>query len=411
MLPQTLLRVSAHLEDERIVPHYFTARDEPWLRVLMDEYAGFVGRKCSELHERLREPLPTRIPKAKLRIAIQVLDALSRERPPAPVPPKEARAALFRAAAEGQAARDAVLHSVAASFAVSAVELENALFADLRGERRVTELPPSLSPSQLAIDANLAIVTGLIRRAAHVRIAVWGNSRALVRHARLVGLICTLSRAERSTMPTRAAVRESLLAASEAPPEGVTLDISGPFALFRHTEVYGRALASLIPRVAWCNEFELTAACALGRGGQLSSFVLRSGDPIGAGRELSRFDSRLEQKFARDFRRAAPDWELIREPRPIASGKSLIFPDFELVHRHDSSRRWLLEIVGFWTQKYLSEKLASLRAAKIDNLVLCIDQNRLCAEDDLPTDARVIRYKKRIDPCAVLAIVERVRNF
>jgi predicted nuclease of restriction endonuclease-like RecB superfamily len=160
-----------------------------------------------------------------------------------------------------------------------------------------------------------------------------------------------------------------------------------------------------VPRMAWCNDYELTAACALGRGSQLSTFVLRSGDPIGAGRELARHDSRLEERFDRDFRRAAPDWDVIREPRPVSSGNTLIFPDFELVHRGDRNRRWLLEIVGFWTQRYLAEKLERLRAAGIDRLVLCIDQNRHCAEGDLPRDARVIRYKTRIDPKAVLAVI------
>jgi hypothetical protein len=264
-------------------------------------------------------------------------------------------------------------------------QLENALFADLRGERRVLALPKSVSPAQLATAANLAIVTSLVRRAAHVRIAVWGNSRALVRHARLLGLICGVSQDET--------------------PDGVVLDVSGPFALFRHTEVYGRALASLLPRMAWCNEFELTAACALGRGGHLSTLVVRSGDPIGAGRELARHDSRLEERFDREFRRAAPDWDVIREPHPVTSGDSLIFPDFELVHRHDKSRRWLLEIVGFWTPKYLAEKLERLRAAGVERLVLCIDRKRLCSEDDLPEDARIVRYKTRIDPLAVLAVI------
>ena len=67
----------------------------------------------------------------------------------------------------------------------------------------------------------------------------------------------------------------------------------------------------------------------------------------------------------------------------------------------------MLEIVGFWTGKYLREKLANLRLASIENLVLCIDQKRHCAEDDLPPEAKAIRYKTRIDPRAVLAIIER----
>ena len=407
MLPQALLRVSTRVEGERIVPQYLTAHDEPWLRSLMDECAHFVGRKRTELYERLREPLPSRAPRAKLRVAIHVLDALCRERTVSVVPPKEARAALFRDAAALRVPRGAVVTRVAETFGVTAAELESSLFADLQGERRIAEIPKSLSPTRLATDANVAIVSSLVRRAAHVRISVRGNSRALVRHARLMGLICSLSSAEPRALASGLGGQQKLNASREEPPDGVVLEVSGPFSLFRHTEVYGRALASLVPTMAWCNEYELTAACALGRGGHLSTLVLRSGDPIGTGRELARHDSRVEARFERDFRRAAPDWDVIREPRPVASGEALIFPDFELVHRRDKSRRWLLEIVGFWTQKYLTEKLERLRAAGIERLVLCIDQNRHCAEDELPPDARIIRYKTRIDPQAVLAIVNR----
>jgi predicted nuclease of restriction endonuclease-like RecB superfamily len=405
LLPQALLRVNTRVEGDRIVPHYLTAHDEPWLRSLMDECARFVGRKRTELHARLREPLPTGAPKAKLQIAIHVLDGLCRERTTSAIPPKEARAAVFREASATPAPRSAVITRVAKSFGVTTVELESALFADLRGERRVAELPKSVSPSQLALDANVAIVTSLVRRAVHVRISVWGNSRALVRHARLVGLICRLSGAKNREQTTSPGDLQGSNISRDEAPDGVVLEVSGPFALFRHTEVYGRALASLVPRMAWCNEYELTAACALGRGSQLSTFVLRTGDPIGAGRELARHDSRLEETFDRDFRRAARDWDVIREPRPVSSGNALIFPDFELVHRGDKNRRWLLEIVGFWTQKYLTEKLERLRAAGIERLVLCIAQNRHCAEGDLPRDARVIRYKTRIDPKAVLAVI------
>jgi uncharacterized protein len=183
------------------------------------------------------------------------------------------------------------------------------------------------------------------------------------------------------------------------------IDISGPLALFHHTEVYGRALASLVPRVAWCNEFELTAECALGQGKHLSTFVLRSGDPIGAGDELSRYDSRVEERFARDFGRLAPDWDLIREPHPVDTGGSLAFPDFELIHRADPTRRWLLEIIGFWTADYLAKKLERLRASGLRHLILCIDERRQCEGEAFPEDARVIRYKSKVDPRAVLAII------
>jgi uncharacterized protein len=406
LLPKALLLASAHLEGERIVPHYFKLRDEAWLAALLGEYRRFVGRKCSELQERLREPLPTRAPKTKLRVAIIVLDALSRARPTAAVPPKEARATLFRAAVGGRASRGSVLSSVAASLAVTLAELESALFADLQSEARVAELPISVTPSRLVTDANLEIASSLIRRAAHVRIVVSGSSRALVRHARHAGLICTLSRPERSVPVEEASQEEASQEEACQASDGLTLEVSGPLSLFQHTALYGRALASLIPSLVSCREFELTARCALNRGSRLFSFTLCTGDPIGAGRQTMHHERPVQSRFERDFGRLASNWTLTREPHPLVSGTTLIFPEFELIHRHDESRRWLLEIVGFWTHQYLCEKLANLRAAGIDRLLLCIDRGRPCAEGALPQDCRIIRYQTRIDPRAVLAIIE-----
>src|SRR6478752_470448 len=54
LLPQPLLVASTHLEGERIVPHYLSERDEPWLGLLLQEYRRFAGRKCSELREHLK---------------------------------------------------------------------------------------------------------------------------------------------------------------------------------------------------------------------------------------------------------------------------------------------------------------------------------------------------------------------
>jgi hypothetical protein len=405
LLPRSLISLSTRVEDGRVVPHYLTERDEPWLRALLDEHARYIGRKRSELEDRLRDPLPVPSPRAKLRAAIHVLDALGRDRTTAAVPPREARWSVFRAASADGSKREVVLGGVAKSLGVTPEELEASLFADLRGERRVAELPANLSPWALALETNRAMVCSLLKRASHVRIAAWGSTRALVRHARLMGLICVPSATKDAvilTHPHSTNAKSSARAAAE----GIVLDISGPFALFRHTEVYGRALASLVPRAAWCNRFEITAACALGRGSACSTFIVRSGDPIGPGRELARYDSRLEERFAKDFGRAAPQWDVIREPQPVVTDGTLIFPDFELAHRHDPERRWLLEIVGFWTREYLLEKLRRLRAARLERLILCIDEKRACRDEDLPVDARIIRYRNRIDPRAVLAIVD-----
>jgi hypothetical protein len=48
-----------------------------------------------------------------------------------------------------------------------------------------------------------------------------------------------------------------------------------------------------------------------------------------------------------------------------------------------------------------------LRAAGLAHLILCIDGRRQCHDGELPQAARVIRYKSRIDPRAVVAIIDR----
>ena len=126
---------------------------------------------------------------------------------------------------------------------MSAGAHQDSLFADLPGERLVAAPPRPLSPGELALRTNLAIAQGLLFRVASVTIEMDGNARAVVRHSKLRGLICTV-------VPCGAGPADSVL------------ELSGPFALFRRTLVYGRALSEILPLLAWCDRFRLRAECA-----------------------------------------------------------------------------------------------------------------------------------------------------
>lgn len=67
----------------------------------------------------------------------------------------------------------------------------------------------------------------------------------------------------------------------------------------------------------------------------------------------------------------------------------------------------MVEIIGFWTREYLEKKFAALRKANIENLIICVDAERGCSEGDLPLGARVVRFKRKIDPAVVLAFVNQ----
>jgi predicted nuclease of restriction endonuclease-like RecB superfamily len=195
-----------------------------------------------------------------------------------------------------------------------------------------------------------------------------------------------------------------LLATARARGNAVDLEISGPLALFHRTTVYGRALGSIVPHLAWCERFVLDARCDFGRG----PAILRLQPPLllPPAPAPKRYDSALEARFAREMSKHAPHWRVLREPEPVDAGGHLAFPDFLLEHRDDSDRRWWVEIVGFWTSNYLRHKLATYRAARLPRVILCIDAKRTVEERDLPSDARIVRFTKSISPEEILSIID-----
>lgn len=364
-------------------PRYFIDSDLPWLAALLEQRERFVGRKRREWKARLEDGLPIDAPRQKLLVALKVLDQRARDAVPGGLPPRLLRAALFREAAR-RPDRLAAIAAAASTLGTDQRTMIECLLSDLADERVLTAISPPIAPEQLALLGNGELIAKLLARALRVRIWATGHVRALVRQAKLMGLLCSVTGAAN---------------------EEVALDISGPFSLFRHTRIYARALAALVPRLAWCHRFRLEADCVLGSGDKVGRLGLRSGDPIFPARSLPQCDRQVEQRFIRGFAALAPHWDVIREPVAVAVGDGLIFPDFELLQRA-TGERWLLEIVGYWTPEYLRKKFAALQAAEIKNLILCIDEARCCDGTAHELTELVVRYRRHVDPRAVLAIVD-----
>jgi predicted nuclease of restriction endonuclease-like RecB superfamily len=369
-----LARCSAR--DGVVTPHWLGARDLPRVIELLEVYRAFVGERRGDLEERVESLV--RVPGSSL--ACAVLDTLFRTRVVARVAPSRVRAEVFADAASlASSERARAFDLAAARLGVTAQDIKEALFADLARERRVEAPARAVTSEDVVLRCNLALAEAALACSSSVRIVLEGHARAIVRHARLRGLICTAS------------------------PCG-SVEISGPLALFRRTALYGRQLAELLPILAWSRGFRLEAECVVkGREGKL---VLDPSAPLLPAAEPRRYDSKLEERFVRDFLRLAPEWNAIREPRPVPAEGTLIFPDFALVHRRFPARRWLVEILGFWTASYVETKLRRLRAAGLSNLILCIDAARDCGAHALPADARVLRFEKRVDAAKVLDLLE-----
>ena len=355
--------------------------DAPWITALIDEVEAAIGRPWAELLERIAR-LPARTKSARRAAAIAALRGLLSGRVRGGLQPAAVRERLLGRPTLEPDARRQRLSTVAAALSTTAEQLEQAMWADLPGERAVTM--PRERPTALAVAgaANLTLIQRALSRCHDVRLLLTGNARAIARTAAVRGLMAT------------------------ARPVGsrIELDISGPLSLFHRTTIYGRALGSLVPHLAWCERFVLDARCDFGRG----EVRLRIQPPVllPPGPPPKPHDSGLEARFARDLSRRAPGWRVMREPSPVDAGGRLAFPDFLLVHRDDDDRRWWVEIVGFWTKDYLEHKLATYRAARLRHVILCIDAARTVEPHDLPIAAQVIRFERSVPIDEVLAIIE-----
>jgi len=384
LLPASHIQV--RIEGNKATPVWLGPEDHLWLRSLITDFAGLEGKAHRDVMAFLKEPPGVFSPFGKRQMAVWMLHKMCARQAP-PLDAEELRAEIFIAA---QRARDAdrfnrsdVLSTVAARLGISATAKDELLFSDLPMEQRLILPKPIPDPHSLALQTNLALAQGLLNSASEVAIELYGGSRAVVRQVRLRRLLCIV---ECSGL------------------EGVSLKISGAFSLFRHTTMYGHALASILPLLLWCERFELSARCVF-RGREVNA-CLNSRDPIPRGQPPQQYDSRIEERFAREFARTTMDWDLVREPEPFEADGALIFPDFSIVHRRDVSKRFLLEIVGFWTSDYLREKLKRLRSISDAPLILCINRALNCGDDELPKHSQIVWFQKRIEPGDVLAAIE-----
>jgi len=365
----------------RVWPRWIGPNDHDWLEALLRE-AHRLGRGSRvEPEEVLRRVGAPGDRRCSLRRAARLVLGWRAERPPtARVRLVAATAAQRARDLPGLVDRDEVVAEVARDLELTADEVEQALG---RGHdaTKVLRPPPVLPDLQsLVRSVNLGLAQELLRRSSRVQIEVAEHTRAVVRQAHLRRLLCT--------------VRPRGV--------GVCLEVSGAMALFRHTRAYGGALASLVPVVCRCPRFHLRAACRVGQ--RWLDLHLYHRAPLPRTGPTVPWDSQLEEAFAREFAEVAPEWVVAREPEPVAAGGALVFPDFGLHPRGHPERRWLVELVGFWTPDYLRAKLDRLREVGRDDLVVCVDRRLGCTADDLP-ELPVLWFDRRVDARAVLELV------
>ncbi|WP_336338905.1 DUF790 family protein [Haloarcula brevis] len=318
----------------------------------------------------------------------------------APVDPVRARRRVFEAAADigvvSEAEREQALAEAAAHFGTDAAALADALYADRESRQVLADIDSRWGPAELRTQYNLSLAQTALFDATEVRVRS-SDPKALVSAVKRLRLLYEIRRTE----------------------TGREVVVTGPDALFSNTRRYGTRFARLLRTVAAASEWELTAT--IDDRGTERELTLSDGDVSVPGvdpvTEVS-YDSGVEADFAGRFAALDLDWDLVREPEPLAAGEHVVIPDFAFDWRpgadtgvretgrgadgaDEAPFRVFFEIMGFWTPEYVEKKLARLDALEDVELLVAVDESLGVGEEIDATDARAIPYAGTVSVKAV----------
>ena len=393
MLPSDLL--FSHKRGAQVYPRFLRREQQVWAEQVLNLIREHQHRTRGELQAALRalegDSPDYRIVRGFAHLA---LNAAQFTLATGELEPEMLRREVFTLAAErgsyGETQAREVLEPVAPRYQLEAETLREALYADLPENHLLTALP-DFTPDQLVDRYNLAQAQGLLYSALCLRLTahrnVPGEYRRLFQHLKFHGLMY--------------AVEGNL-------DDGYQIYVDGPASLFKQTRKYGLQMALFLPALLRVSRWEMEAM--LRRDGLELSYRLDSQSPL---KPLTAappaYDSLLEESFAHRWEKLGTPWTLEREVEIVDLKGTVFVPDFAL--RHPDGRVAHVEIMGFWHPDYLRRKLDKLRRAAMPNLIVAVSERLNVGADDFrDVPGPVLFFKGKLEPRAVLDVLERLEQ-
>jgi predicted nuclease of restriction endonuclease-like RecB superfamily len=404
--------VIARLSRGKLVPHQLPKDDPRALEVaeeLCKLYTHHVGGPRSRLEEELaalEEELGPRLdPRRGFRI-VRALSKLLEERAawdsPTAADPYTIRTRIFELAAtlpEPPAAEPGLLEAPTRDDVLSRVSAETGIadpaalmYADRQGAQLLEGFEEP-SPERLIARYNVAQVQGVLYAARDlvVDLGEGADARLVFHYVKLLGLLYALE-------PTSS---------------GYRIHLDGPLSIFGATRKYGLRLAKFLPGLLLTSPWRLSATVEWkGRNTTLELDSETSGlESHYRGPKEEHEADPVREAFVRAWERAKDTggWEL--EPGSgvlsFPERKAALVPDFTL---RRAGERVHLELLGFWSERNLVERVALLREARRrGHRVLVAVSEKLGASSEALSEAvegGVIPFKDRLAPKTVLAALE-----
>lgn len=232
-------------------------------------------------------------------------------------------------------------------------EIEDNLFSDVMEFHRLADFSGYPDAAALLSRYNVAQVQVALYLATEMVIWAKQDFKTILRHAKLAGLLHRIRQIK---------------------PGFYEIKLDGPASLLRRTRRYGVFMARLIPKLLACQGWRMKARVRTPRRGFEVSLELSPADGLRS--HLSspeEFDSGVEEAFAHKWgKQPREGWRLISEGDVLHKGQKVFVPDF--VFEHEDGRRVIMEVVGFWTEEYLREKVQTLREFREHNILLAVGE-------------------------------------
>jgi uncharacterized protein len=407
--------VIARLNRGRLVPHRLSPDDPRVMAVagdLCDLYAAHVGLPRSSLvgeltirEEDLGPGLDARRGFKIVRALAKLLEERASWASPTETDPYTLRTRVFELAASlpeppaeepgllEAPTRDDVLARVAAETGVE--EPAALMYADRQGAQLLGDFDRP-SPEELVRRYNVAQIQGVLYSARELVVDLHegADARLVFHYVKLLGLIYRLEPLAR----------------------GHRLHLDGPLSIFGGTRKYGLRLAKFLPGLLMTSPWKLSAKVEWrDRDAVLELDSQTAGlESHYAGPKDEREADDTRQAFIRAWERAKDtgDWQLEPGGDVLAfpEKKAALVPDFTL--RHAGTGEVVhLEILGFWSERNLVERVALLReAGERGHRVLVAASERLGTSQEAlagAVDGGVVPFKDRLAAKTVLAALAR----
>ena len=318
---------------------------------------------------------------------------------PENITPSTFRSLVFKTASKMRAElqegerfeRQTALISAAAELDIDFLKLDDVLFADLKGEQRLTQFT-KLHPQRLLEEYKLGQEQAVLLRASELNIRVRCTSpstyRYLFRQLKFRRMLFEIN-------PIYHKQGEHIIPSvfdDLGVPDEYEIKISGPHNLFKSSTKYGLQLALTLPILRICDTWSLSARVHWGKERTPLDFFLdhrssaavpqtKLNEDVELPDELESMLSQLKKR--KSLWRARRSSKIIHLP-----GVGVCIPDLIFSHPERKERVYL-ELMGYWSREAVWRRVELVQSGLAERMIFAVSSRLRVSEkvldDDLPS--------------------------